>query len=264
MNKLKMSPVAVALGLAALSLVACGGGGGDSPAAAITVVAPPPFPTAEGVYGGKLTGSSSPDFQLLVLESGEFYTLYGTNSATSYAVSGFIQGTGISNNGKFNSSNAIDFGTSPITPLTIDATYVPVTNTISGTAATPRGMVGFSGGPVPNSQYVYSSAAQLSAVTGNWSTTSIDGTRVPLNIASDGTFTASSQGCAFNGAFVPRPSGKNVFNVTFRFGAAPCRLAGQTGSGIALAYPIAGGRTQLLIAATNSSRSDGTAVFGTR
>ena len=225
---------------------------------------PPPLFTAEGVYGGRLTGSSSPDFQLLVLENGDFYALYGTNSSAPFAVSGFIQGTGISDNGKFNSNNAIDFGTSPITPLTVNTSYALETKTISGTATTSRGVVGLSGGPIPNSQYVYSSAAQLSAVTGNWSTTSIDGSSVPLSIASNGTFSASNQGCTFGGTFVPRPSGKNVFDVAFRFGAAPCRLAGQPGSGIAIVSPVSGGKTQLLIAATNSSRSSGTAVFGTR
>ena len=253
--------VVVAATFATLGLVACGGGGGES----TPVTAPAPSPaTAEGVYGGTLTGSTSPDFQLLVLENGDFYTLYGTNTSANFVVAGLIQGTGTFANPKFTSSNAADFGFSPATPLTIDSTYVPESKTISGTATSAKGQVKFSGGPVPNSQYVYESRAQLSAVAGNWSTTALDGANVQLAVSASGTFTASSGGCSFSGTILPRPSGKNVFDVALRFGAAPCALAGQSGAGLALVSPVSGGRAQLIVAATNTSRTSGTVIFGTR
>ena len=62
----------------------------------------------------------------------------------------------------------------------------------------------------------------------------------------------------------PRPGGKNVYNVTLTFGAAPCALAGQSGSGIAIASPITGGRTQLVVAAIDSTKQYGAVAFGTR
>ena len=257
--------VVVAATFATLGLVACGGGGsgGESTPVTAPVPAPPPA-TAEGVYGGTLTGSTSPDFQLLVLENGDFYTLYGTNTSASFVVAGLIQGSGTSANNRFTSSNAADFGFSPAIPLTIDSTYASESKIISGTATSARNQVRFSGGPIPNSQYVYESRAQLPAVAGNWSTTALDGSNVQLAVSTSGTFTASSGGCTFSGTILPRPSGKNVFDVALRFGAAPCALAGQSGAGLALVSPVSGGRAQLIVAATNTSRTSGTVIFGTR
>ena len=96
------------IALFAISLASCGGGGSDSPA-------PSAGPTAEGVYGGTLTGSTSSAFQLLVLENGEFWAMYGTQTASAFGVAGFIQGSGTSNNGSYTSSNTKDFGVNPAT-----------------------------------------------------------------------------------------------------------------------------------------------------
>src|SRR6186713_3412293 len=92
------------LGLVAVAaLAACGGGGDDVPAAAAPA-------TAEGVYGGTLTGSSSNAFELVVLENGEFWTLYGTSTPAAFYVEGFIQGNGTSSNGAaFSSTSAKDY-----------------------------------------------------------------------------------------------------------------------------------------------------------
>ena len=97
-------------------LAGCGGGGGDSQS-------PKPGPSAEGVYGGTLTGSTSTAFQLLVLENGDLWSLYGTQTPTQFSVSGFVQGSGTSNNGSFTSSNARDFGVTPAVTGTTTATY---------------------------------------------------------------------------------------------------------------------------------------------
>ena len=49
--------------------------------------------TAEGAYAGTLGGNtSSTDFQLIVLESGEFWSLYGGQTSTDFNVAGFLQG----------------------------------------------------------------------------------------------------------------------------------------------------------------------------
>jgi hypothetical protein len=47
------------------------------------------------------------------------------------------------------------------------------------------------------------------------------------------------------------------------FGAAPCALANQTATGIAVAAPE-GGSTQLLVAAVDGTRTYGAAAVGTR
>ena len=202
---------------------------------------------------------------MLVLENGDFWALYGTQSSTAFGVAGFIQGSGTSNSGSFTSANTKDFGYAPARAGTATATYDATAKTISGTAITGTSAVGFSGGPIVGSLYNYNTAASLTTVTGSWSTTSVTGEGVAVTVAASGTFTAASTlGCNFSGTITPRASGKNVFNVAMTFGAAPCALAGQSATGIALAYPIANGKTELLVAAVEGTRSYGAAVFGSR
>jgi hypothetical protein len=93
---------------------------------------------------------------------------------------------------------------------------------------------------------------------------SVPGGGVSATISSTGALAASSLGCNFTGTVVPRPSGKNVFNVAVRFGQAPCELPGQDATGIAVAYPFASGQTQLLATVVDGTRSCGTAAFGVR
>lgn len=242
-------------------LAGCGGGGSSSPPPP-----PTPGPSAEGVYGGTLTGSRSTAFQLLVLENGDFWSLYGTQTGSVFSIAGFVQGTGTSTNGSFTSSNGKDFGVFPAVAGTLSATYDATAKTISGNVTgTGTNTVTFSGGPIAGSLYNYNAAASLTTVAGSWSTTSLTGEGVALTVAASGAFTAlSSLGCSFTGTFTPRASGKNVFDVSIVFGAAPCGLPGQSASGIALAYPLTNGKTQLLAAATDSTRSRGAVVFGTR
>ena len=225
-----------------------------------------PAGSAEGVYGGALTGSTSSAFQMLVLENDEIWTLYGTQTATAFSVTGFLQGQGQSNNGTYSASNLRDFGFNPALSGTATATYNSSSKTISGTATFPgAAAVDFGGGPVSGSLYNYNTAAAVSTVAGSWALTSLSGEGITLNVASGGTYTASSSlGCSFTGTLVPRASGKNVFNVSFSFGPSPCALPNQAASGVAVAYPLANGRTQLIVAGANAARTIGTAAFGTR
>ena len=245
----------------AMSLLACsalaGCGGGDSSSAVVTL----PITTAEGIYKGIVTNSGNTDFRMLVLENGDFWTLYGNSIASVFNVAGFLQGTGTSDNGKFTSTNAKDFGLNPAEPVTLVATYDTALQTIAGTASD----VNFTGGPIPGSLYNYSTPASLATVAGSWLTNSSTGESVSLTIASNGEFNAiSSLGCNFSGTVTPRPSGKNVFNVALTFGAAPCGLPNQFASGIALAYPLGNGKTELLAAVTNLTDTHGIVVSGTR
>lgn len=242
-----------------VALAGCGGGGGgDSGSAGGAGL------RAEGVYGGALTGSTSSAFQMLVLENGEYWALYGTRTPSTFFVAGFVQGSGTSNNGNFTSSNARDFGFAPAVAGSVSATYT-ATPTITGTVSTAQGNVGFSGGAIAGSLYDYDTPASLSTVVGSWTLTQLNGEGMAMTIASNGSFSAvSTLGCSFSGTVVPRASGKNVFNVSLTFGAAPCALPGTGASGIAVAYPISGGQTQLLVAVTEGSRTYGAAAYGTR
>ena len=74
----------------------------------------------------------------------------------------------------------------------------------------------------------------------------------------------SSGGCRFTGTILPRPSGKNVFNVNIVFGAAPCLLASQSSAGIGVFIPSGPGRGQLTVLVTDGARSVGEVAFGAR
>lgn len=247
-----------------LALTACGGGGSSS--APTPTPSPAPASTAEGVYGGTLTGNTTASgFEMLVLENDEFWTLYGSQTGGTFYVSGFVQGTGKSSNGSFSASDARDFGSAPAIAGTVNANYSAGAKTISGTVSGSRGAIGFSGGPISGSLYNYQTPATLSSVTGSWSLTALSGEGIAMTVAASGSFTAvSASGCTFSGTVTPRPSGKNVFNVALNFGPAPCALPNQPANGIALTHPLTNGKSQLLVAVNNAARTMGTAAFGTR
>ena len=69
---------------------------------------------------------------------------------------------------------------------------------------------------------------------------------------------------AGSGAIWPYDGANNVFNLTVTFRGPPCAMPNQTVTGIAVAYPLSTGQTQIIAAATNFSRTVGIAVFGIR
>jgi hypothetical protein len=249
----KFLKIAAAASTAAF-IAACGGGGGDS---APVSTSPP-----QGVYTGTLTGSTSTAFQLLALENGEFYSMYGINSGPVFGVAGFIQGTGSANGSTFTSSNVKDFGVTPAVAGSLTSTFSD--SSISGSVTASGRTINFNGTRPTASTYDYNAAPSIAAIVGTWTLSSPDATTVTLNIAANGSFTGSGSGCTFSGTLTPRSSGKNVLNVSLTFGAAPCDPAGGSASGIALSYPLSNGQRQLILAGTNASRTDGVALFGAR
>lgn len=244
---------------AAVLLSACGGGGGGSSDSAS---ANAPVLSAEGAWEGTLTNSTASNFQLLVLDTGEFWALYGRPVSGFFAVSGFIQGTGSITGGNLNASNAKDFGFSPAVNQTVQATYT--SSAIQGTVNTGTSAASFSGAPLPTTNYTYARAALLSEIQGAWTLQGTDGSTVNVSIGASGAFTATSAGCAISGTFTPRPSGKNVFNVSLTFGGSPCATPGTSASGVAVTYPTTANNRQLIVLGTNAARTAGVGLFGAR
>ena len=102
----------------------------------------------------------------------------------------------------------------------------------------------------------------LATVAGNWGVTGLQNDDYDLVVAGNGTFTATptdgdplttpDAGCNFTGNFTPRASGKNVFDVAVTTGAG-CALVGEELSGIAMAYPLNAGGTQLVLGVSNTN-----------
>ena len=255
-------PAISALSMLLLALAGCGGGGGGGGNGGGGGASAAPSGTAEGAYFGTL--SDGRQHYSLVLENGQFYTLYGSSSANIFAVNGFLQGNGNSNNGSFSATDVKDAAANgSVSAATLSASYV-AGSSLNGSLTEGANVVTFTGTPIPNTVYVYNAAASLSSITGTWNLTSLRGFPVTLNIAAAGTFTATSSGCAFTGTIKPRSSGKNVFDVNLTYGAAPCILAGASLSGIAISYTIGTGQQELAIAAIDQARTGTSAFFGAR
>lgn len=250
--------------LSVITLAACGGGGGGGTTA---VAVPVTANAAEGVYGGTMSGTASSAFQMLVLENGDFWTMYGSSNGSVFGVAGFVQGSAATNaaNSTITATNTKDFGFSPAIAGTVSASFNPTAKTIAGTFTSTVGTATFNGGPIAGSLYNYSTPAVPSSITGAWATTSTSGERVAINVAANGAFTAlGSSGCSFSGTVTPRASGKNVFNTVMTFGSAPCGLPNQSASGIAIVYPLANGQSQAVFAQIDSTRTYGSVAFGVR
>lgn len=201
----------------------------------------------------------------LVLENGQFYTLYGSTSNGIFGVSGFLQGNGSSSNGSYSAGDVKDASASNpvLQPGTLSATYT-AGSSFNGTLTEGNTSVTLSGTALGAAIYNYSTAANLAAVAGTWNMTSLRGYPVTLNIAAAGTFTGTSSGCSLSGTIKPRSSGKNVLDVAITYGPSPCILAGQSLNGIAISYAIGNGQQQLAIAMLDQARVNSSAFVGIR
>lgn len=250
--------------LALVALAGCGGGGGGDatpPAGGQGNAASP----AQGVYGGPLTGARIGSFQLIVLDDATFWVIYGFQLVGSFQAQGFVQGTGTFSTTSFTATSVRDYGVYPAAVGSASGTFDTAAKTIAGTTAMPSGTVGFSGGPIAGSSYNYATPALLSAVVGNWTIGLSTGETASLSVSAAGAVAVqSSGGCRSSGTVAPRASGKNVFDVALTFGGAPCLLPGVAVTGVAIAYPMANGRTQLLAAAHDGSRTAGFLAAGVR
>lgn len=261
----KLRPIVTLFAAVAALSAGCGGGGSSAP----TPPPPPPpsgTPITEGAYSGTVTGGTANAFEMLVLEGGEIWALYGIDSATGFNVGGFVQGTINANTTSlsFTSTGARDFGTNPSSAATVSGSYTSAP-TISGSLTTAVGTVQFSGGPIAGSTYNYSATPSLSAISGTWNVFSSGGGSAALTIQASGAYSADDgTGCIISGNLTPRPSGKNVFNVTTTYGANCGSQSGATGGGVAVSYPLTNGRTQLVVGLVKSDRTLGTAVIGLR
>lgn len=240
----------------ATALVACGGGGGGSSSDNSI--------SAEGVWSG--SSSSGYNFDLLVLENGDLYSIYGTLSGGVLLVRGFDQGSSKMTGSTLN-ANITEYDYSGTSTGTVTAKVVTGTS-LNGSAINSSGTstVTFTSSPLSTAAatYNYNTAPVISDVLGNWVGTVLDGSAATVSISAAGGITGNNQGCTFTGTASPRSSGKNIFNMTLTFGPSPCTYPGQKVSGIALDYLLSSGKRQLLAAMQDSTKAHGYMFFAQR
>lgn len=200
----------------------------------------------------------------MVLENDDYYAIYGKTLDGVFRISGFLQSSGKSLNGGFTSSDMKDFYyTGAALAGSLSASYVPGLS-FNGSILDNVATFTFTGSAINPASYNYNAVATLANVVGAWSISDLTGSTAALTVSANGAFTISGGGCISTGMVTPRPSGKNVFDVSFKFGAAPCNFAGESANGIGLEYAIASGKRQFMVAVENASRSIGAVYFGAR
>lgn len=224
-----------------LGLAACGGGGGTTNA------------DPQGIW----TGPSSNGYtvNMVVLENGETWGIYSSGS--------MIYGSG--------------YGTASVSGnmITIPGTdfYFPTNSatkgTFTGTVTAKSTMSLTSGNANVALSYLsqYDTAATAAAVTGNWSFIGRSGsyTLMPgsISVNSSGAFQLNQTNCTTIGSIVPRPSGKNVYNVTLNSVGSSCAVGQGLMAGVAY-LDMSVTPNRFLSLALTSSKSDGVIVIGTR
>ena len=244
------------------ALVACGGGGGGgavatsagsasgpagSPATATPVAASP-----EGFWEG--TASTGVLASLAILENGETWGVYSSGGV----IVGALYGNTASNATTL-SGTGRDFN---IPSRTVGAGSYSGTYTTKGTinVATSSGST-FSGKYDP----VYEQPASLATVSGSFSGSGLSGASpvqtVAINISSLGVVSVpGTLGCSASGNATPRPSGKNIFDVTITSVGSSCALGnGTVTKGIAYYEPAT---RRILVMAMNAAKSDGFVYIG--
>ena len=250
------------LALVAISVifVSCGGTsttGGNSGSAVQSTLG-----EAQGAYSGTSSSPNGSYFDAIILPDDTLYVIYGTRSGDIFYIGGMIKGTGRSDHGTYTTSWLGDFhydGTSYNGTLT--ATYV-VGSSFNGTLAENGTNISFNGTAMPTLEFNYKTPASLSAVTGTWMGTFLDGTAGTIDISSNGNVSGTSGGCSFTGTISPDAS-KNFFKLSVTFGASPCVLPNLTANGIGVVALLPDGVTQQLIVVGTAIDVQRFAEYGT-
>ena len=245
---MKLKPL-VALASVTL-LAACGGGSGGGSGGS--------QPVANQDPQGFWTGSSSANYAIsaVVLENGEFYSMFSSNGI-AYGVdygTGTVSGTSISG-----SLKEFYIPTNQVFDGSISATFSPKTSLQGSTQYSNGNSATFS----TSYNASYETPASLSTLTGLYTGNYYTGAPVTMSISSNGVVSGSSTNCTFTGNAAPRPSGKNVYNVDLTFTGTQCAPGQGTASGIGV-LNVVNGVTYLYTAGLNPSKTNGFFWIGTK
>jgi hypothetical protein len=247
--------------VAAALMAACGGGGGgDEPAPGTGTGGTPtgaaPTTTAEGFWVGPTSAGFTAN--IAILENGETWGVY--NNPSNGIIVGAINGQTVWNGTRISGSGS-EFNIP--SRLVSSSTYAGSFSPRTSIAITTAGGVQFNGVYQSN----YEQPASLSALAGNFTGQAVTAATAvqsaSVNVSSTGSIAvAESQGCSASGSAVPRPGGKNIFNVTVTFFGSTCALGnGGTATGVAY-YDTA--TQNVLMLALNPAKTDGVIFIGVK
>lgn len=223
-------------------LSACGGGGDGGSNA-----------DPQGIWTGPATTGYTVNAALL--DNGEIWGIYSSGGTIYGALFG---NTSVSGNRITVSGTDFNF-------LSNSATAGTLTGSFS-----PKASMGLSSPSVSVSlaySATYETPATAAAIAGTWSFIgrSSDYELVPGSITVDGSgnFTLSQTNCTTSGSIVPRPGGKNIYNVTLTSSGSSCAVGTTSLAGIAYLDTSASPNRFLALGLT-SAKDDGLIVIGTK
>lgn len=231
--------------LVAATLAACGGGsgGGGNGGGSQPVANQDP----QGLWNG--TSSSGYTIGALVLENGEFWSIFSKNGI-AYGVdygTGTVSGTSISGN-----IQEFYIPTNQVFAGTLTATFSPKTTMQVNTS--------YNNGNTSTTALAYNTAydtpASLAQATGTYTGNYYTGAPVNISISSNGVVSGISNACNIGGNVTPRPTGKNVYNVTLTFSGTNCAPGTGTATGVGV-LGTSNGSTYLYTAGLNSTKTNG-------
>lgn len=246
-----------ALAASTLSLLAACGGGGDSASATQST-------SVEGHYTGTLRvnpSSSAADVEGIILENGQMWLLYGYGSS----IYGMLQGNGSYSGNTLVVNEVRDiYYNGTVAQASLSATYTNNSN-LNGNVSEAGSMYPLTLSRPLNDAYQYNTSPSLSSVVGNWTGSYLTGSSETILINANGTTQSiDDDGCVTNGTIVPRPSGKNVFDITFATVASVACGPSITATGIAFSFRRDDGRQQFNAMYVIDNTSYGDAFFATR
>ena len=224
-----------------------------SPAATCTPPpeGPPPPATGPAVMGGTIEGRNDPSFILVARGEGETQLLfYGPDLASTSSVTGFVVAGGSGCSGSDTTTyNGLDRSRRSSDPVYLRTTMAPSAPSLSGTIRYANATYKLAGGPMPGSTYSAAAPPKVADVVGTWTMTNLLGASTSLSVDTSGTVTGADQGCPLTGMVTPGQEGLNLLRLQLDVSWCSSRpsIEGATYDGFALASPLSGGGTQLLI-----------------
>ncbi|TWO72610.1 hypothetical protein FN976_03500 [Caenimonas sedimenti] len=219
----------------------------------------------DGAYEGTVVNGTDPvKVTALALENDEIWLAYGTGATSLTLLEGTVVASGSSGNGSY-SGSVLDLpGDEHSNTGSVTATYVnrsSLNGQILITGQTGAGVLSATG--VPVARYNYDQAASLATISGGWPFTSTLGESGTLTVAADGATTVVLPNCTLVGTIVPRPSGKNVFNISLTV-PNPTEHCSLPLSGVAYSTLDTSGNTLLWVGLKNAAQSEGGTLRGQR
>jgi len=208
-------------------LAACGGGGDDQTCKTDlgtltkSCVPNPSHALPEGIWYGSVNSSQSVAAQTIVLETGQYFSIYTQNGSFVWLIEGIMTAT----DGAFTDPATVGFHTlGAIRAGTLSGNFTAksaLTATTSLFVSPDTTPTSFNG----NYNATYDTPIAISDVARAWTSGAGVTPVSTITVAADGTAKGTQNACTFTGSFKPRPTGKHLLDGTLNFTGSLCALS---------------------------------------